>query len=446
MDGGLRMTRRSLGRGALALFAFVLLALLVLVPAVQAMNGAKVTINKQVGGVPTRFTFEAVSDTDGPTTAIDMTFPAGFDLSTSRVEVITLEGLDRVPVTFKKTVVGQTIKLAFGPPVAANATVRVTTYDVVTPVSGGTFPFGVTYTVNGQQRTVEKLTFGYASLTSFERVSRWMDTQSWIESINSVKVLHLFLTPQQIVTSIPLLFRGWLVSIALVLVAFPLAILVGLLWAFAKMSRIAPLRWLASAYINVIRGTPLLLQIFIVFIGLPIAGIHLPWYVNSVLVLALNSSAYLAEIFRAGIQSIHKGQMEAANSLGMKYPQAMAYVIIPQTVKRVLPTMTSEFILLFKDTALLATVGVFELMMRANNIVSNTGLMTAFVVAAFFYLIVTIPLINYVGRLERKLAVSEGGSVAGVGRKRGVVVLPPPVEVALPEATTEFGPHVDKEG
>jgi polar amino acid transport system substrate-binding protein len=129
-------------------------------------------------------------------------------------------------------------------------------------------------------------------------------------------------------------------------------------------------------------------------------------------VLALNSSAYLAEIFRAGIQSINKGQFEAASSLGMTYAQAMGYVVIPQTVKRVLPTMTSEFILLFKDTALLSAVGVFELMLYSNGIVSRSGNITPFVVAACFYLVVTVPLINLVAGLEAKLAISEGGQAA----------------------------------
>ncbi len=225
-----------------------------------------------------------------------------------------------------------------------------------------------------------------------------------------------------IVRAVPLLFHGWLVSIELVLVAFPLAIAVGLLLAFAKMSRILPLRWLASAYINVIRGTPLFLQIFMAFIGLRILGFRTNDFVTAIAVLALNSSAYLAEIFRAGIQSIHKGQTEASVSLGMSYFQSMLYVIIPQTVKRVLPTMTSEFILLFKDTALLSAMGIFELMLRANNLVVNRSNLTPYVVAAVYYLIITIPLINYVGRLEARLAVAEGGHVPPPGRvKRGVL-------------------------
>ena len=143
------------------------------------------------------------------------------------------------------------------------------------------------------------------------------------------------------------------------------------------------------------------------------------WFVTGVIVLALNSSAYLAEIFRAGIQSINRGQFEAASSLGMTYPQAMAFVIIPQTVKRVLPTMTSEFILLFKDTALLSAVGVFELLLYSNSLVSRSGNITPFMVAAVYYLIITVPLINIVGRLEAKLAQSEGGQTPVAPSKRG---------------------------
>ncbi len=124
--------------------------------------------------------------------------------------------------------------------------------------------------------------------------------------------------------------------------------------------------------------------------------------------LALNSSAYLAEIFRAGIQSISKGQFEAASSLGMTYAQAMQHIIVPQTVKRVLPTMTSEFILLYKDTAMLSAVGVFELMMYSKNLAAITGNITPYVVAAGFYLMVTTPLISYV-RNARGAARDRGG-------------------------------------
>jgi polar amino acid transport system substrate-binding protein len=236
-----------------------------------------------------------------------------------------------------------------------------------------------------------------------------MDSQWWVQQWNSQKVLSLFFKPQLIVLSVPLLFFGWLYSIGLVLAAFPFAIAGGLGLAFAKMSKFAPVRWLAAAYINVIRGTPLYLQIAVAFIGLRIAGVRVNDFATGGIVLALNSSAYLAEIFRAGIQSIHKGQFEAASSLGMSYWQAMRFVIVPQTVKRVLPTMTSEFILLFKDTAMLSAFGIIELMYRATSIVSRTGNLTPFVVAAVYYLLLTIPLINWVSRLEARLALAEGG-------------------------------------
>jgi polar amino acid transport system substrate-binding protein len=208
-------------------------------------------------------------------------------------------------------------------------------------------------------------------------------------------------------------------SLSLVLIAFPISIIGGLGTAFMKMSKVPPIRWFAAAYINIIRGTPLFLQIFVVFIGLRTSGLRLPDFVSAVAVLAFNSSAYLAEIFRAGIQSISKGQFEAASSLGMTYWQAMRFVIIPQTVRRVLPTMTSEFILLFKDTALFAAMGIFELMLRSQNFVARSGNLSAYVVAAGYYLIITIPLINLVGKLEVKLAQSEHGVAAASATKRG---------------------------
>ncbi len=291
----------------------------------------------------------------------------------------------------------------------------------MTPIKGGEYPVGVTYVAAGQERSQDGLTFSYKTPPRQEIISRALDQQAWVQAWNNFKPTGLFFKPQLIVVAIPLLFWGWLYSISMILFAFPLAIAGGLALAFAKMSKLAVVRWFASAYINVIRGTPLFLQIAIFFIGLRIAGIRVNDFSTAVFVLALNSSAYLAEIFRAGIQSIHKGQLEASSSLGMSYRQSMQYVIIPQTVKRVLPTMTSEFILLFKDTAIFSAFGIIELMYRANSIVSRTGNLTPFVVAAIYYLLVTIPLINYVGKLERHLAIAEGGQVPAAGGrpKRG---------------------------
>ncbi|MDP2232559.1 MAG: ABC transporter permease subunit, partial [Actinomycetota bacterium] len=385
-----------------------------------ALESAKITIKAETGGVPTRFTFVAALDGDGPLDSITFTYPENFELGEGRIEVVTLDGLKRIPVDAKSTVDGQQLTLDFAPGVPAGSNLRVEVFDVMTPIKGGEYPLVVSYSVAGQRRSAEGLSFSYETPPREEIIARALDRQAWVEQWNSFKPTGLFLKPQLIALSVPLLFWGWLYSISLVLFAFPLAIAGGLALAFAKMSKIAPVRWLASAYINVVRGTPLFLQIAVIFIGLRIAGIRVDDFASAIFVLALNSSAYLAEIFRAGIQSIHRGQFEAASSLGMTYRQAMQYVIIPQTVKRVLPTMTSEFILLFKDTAIFSAFGIVELMYRANSIVSRTGNLTPFVVAAVYYLLVTIPLINYVGSLERRLAVAEGGQAATGGRpKRG---------------------------
>jgi len=131
--------------------------------------------------------------------------------------------------------------------------------------------------------------------------------------------------------------------------------------------------------------------------------------VLGVIVIAINASAYLAEIFRAGIQSIPQGQYEAASSLGMSYFQTMFDIILPQTIRRVIPTVTSDFITSYKDTSLLSSVGVMELMMFAKNLTSVSGNMTPYVAAAIFYLVVTLPLIKAVGIVEERIANSERG-------------------------------------
>lgn len=166
---------------------------------------------------------------------------------------------------------------------------------------------------------------------------------------------------------------------------------------------------MAAVYINVLRGTPLFLQIYIMFFGLPMMGINIDNNVLGVMVMAINSSAYLAEIFRAGIQSIPQGQYEAAASLGMNRAQTMLSIILPQTVRRVIPTVTSDFITSYKDTSLLSSVGVMELMMFSKNLTTVSGNITPYMAAAIYYLIVTLPLIRIVSLVERRLANAERG-------------------------------------
>ncbi len=405
----------------------LLVVLMALMLATQsfAMTAAKVTVDRDTGGQLTRFTFAATMDADEVVSEIDFLFPKGFDPEQASVKATLLDGLKRIPAEYAHTIDLETgvVKVTFSPPIPAGSNLSMQIHNVMTPIAGGTYELPVEYSTAttgtvGERRSIDGLTFKYETPPRAEAFSRWLDNQGWVKSWNKVKFLNLFLKPQQFVRAVPLLFAGWLMSLALVLIAFPISIIGGLGTAFMKMAKIPPVRWLASIYINVIRGTPLFLQIFVVFIGLRTMGLRFPDFVSAVIVLAFNSSAYLAEIFRAGIQSISKGQFEAASSLGMTYWQAMRYVIIPQTVRRVLPTMTSEFILLFKDTALFAAVGIFELMLRSQNFVARSGNLTAYVVAALYYLVITIPLINLVGRLERKLAQSEHGIVVAPSTRR----------------------------
>lgn len=261
---------------------------------------------------------------------------------------------------------------------------------------------------------------------------------SWWETY---PLTHLFFSWEHMIGAFPIVLKAFPVSITFGLGAFLFGIPVGLGLALMKMSKVRVVRWVATAYVDVVRGTPLYLQVLIVYFGLTLLPFYQdlirssPWmkepflfgvdfsiYLRGFTVLSFNSAAYLAEIFRAGIQSIPKGQMEAARSLGMSTPMSMFFVIIPQTVRRVLPTMMSEFILLFKDTALLGAVGVAEMVLRAREYAASTFNMSAYMVAAGLYLVVTIPLGRFVANLEDRLAASEGGG----GGKR-----PPTVPSAI---------------
>jgi polar amino acid transport system substrate-binding protein len=262
--------------------------------------------------------------------------------------------------------------------------------------------------------------------------------QGIVDWLESIKLIHLMLSPTIIWESLPLLFKGFQAALALLFVGYAMSLPVGLTAAFMKMARNPLARWPATIYIDVIRGTPLLVQILVIYFGTPllipgwrefstsgfgqlqVLGIDMNQYVRALAALAINSGAYLAEIFRAGIQSIHKGQLEAARSLGMTTPQAMAYVIIPQTFRRILPTMTSEFILLFKDTALFFSVGIFELALQARTIQARLFNMSPYIGAAMFYLLLTIPMGRLVARLEERLAVAETGREPERSERRSI--------------------------
>ena len=203
------------------------------------------------------------------------------------------------------------------------------------------------------------------------------------------------------------LLRAAVNTIKYAAIAEALGIALGLVVATFAISKRARLRIPAIAYVDVIRGLPLLMLLFLVYFGPPFVGITLPTTTAGITALTLNSSAYIAEIFRAGIQSIERGQMDAARSLGMPYPTAMLFVVIPQAVRRVIPPLTNEFVALIKDTSLLvvlgATVGTRELLLAARQSASASFSPTPYMAASIIYLAMTLPLIRVVTWLEKRI-------------------------------------------
>jgi His/Glu/Gln/Arg/opine family amino acid ABC transporter permease subunit len=185
-------------------------------------------------------------------------------------------------------------------------------------------------------------------------------------------------------------------------------VILGLVLAILVLSKRRVVRAPARVYINFFRGTPLIWQLSVFYFGL-VLGFRIPisTFQTAMLVFALNTGAYAAEVFRAGIQSIERGQMEAARSLGMSYLQAMRFAIVPQAVRRVIPPLMNEFVILIKDTSLIVVLGLaeseYDLFTTARTGHAATFNATFFVAAAFGYLVVTLPLIRLVNAVERRL-------------------------------------------
>lgn len=203
--------------------------------------------------------------------------------------------------------------------------------------------------------------------------------------------------------ALPLLLQGAVMTLYITSLGLLIGIPAGLLVALARLSPVRLLSVPAIIFIETIRGTPLLLQIFAIYFVLPSLDISLPQFIAAVAALSLNSAAYIAEIFRAGIQSIDSGQWEAARSLGMNSRQTLRWVILPQTMRRVLPPLTNEAVALLKDSSLISIIGLSELMRVGREQASNSGSPITIVLAlAVLYLAMTLPLTHLVRRLEAR--------------------------------------------
>ncbi|MCM8709491.1 amino acid ABC transporter permease [Clostridium sp. SYSU_GA19001] len=186
-------------------------------------------------------------------------------------------------------------------------------------------------------------------------------------------------------------------------------VILGLLLALMRISKIKVLNIISGAYIEFIRGTPLMVQIFIIYYALPdLIGFNIPEMPSAIMALAINSGAYVAEIIRAGIQAVDKGQMEAARSLGLSYGAAMRYVIVPQAIKNILPALGNEFVVVIKESSVVSVIGIKELMYNADTVRGNTfRAFEPLIVAALIYFIMTFTLSKLMGRFERRLKNSD---------------------------------------
>ncbi|MDD3114995.1 MAG: amino acid ABC transporter permease [Anaerovibrio sp.] len=207
------------------------------------------------------------------------------------------------------------------------------------------------------------------------------------------------------VNSFPLLVVGAGITIQITAISVGLGLIIGMFVGIARISQVKLLRALAAVYIDFLRGTPLLVQIFLIYFALPVVlGQRVDPFLAAITACGINSGAYIAEIFRAGIQAIDAGQMEAGRSLGMTWPQTMRHIIVPQAFKNIIPPLGNEFIALLKDSSLVSVIGFEELTRRGQLIIARTyGSLEIWICVAIIYLVMTLTISRLVAYLEKRL-------------------------------------------
>lgn len=187
----------------------------------------------------------------------------------------------------------------------------------------------------------------------------------------------------------------------------------GTLMSSMRMSKILPLKWLAVAYIEFIRGTPLMVQLMFIFYGLPMVGFTLPdisWIPNfsrfsaGIIAMSINSCAYVAEIIRSGVQAVDVGQMEAARSVGFSHGQAMCLVVLPQAIKNILPALANELVTMVKESSICSVLGMTELIWGAKTVATTTyKTLSPYVLAALVYFVINYPAGKAIEAIERRM-------------------------------------------
>ena len=214
----------------------------------------------------------------------------------------------------------------------------------------------------------------------------------------------------------PTFLEGTMVTIVLSLSTVLIGSLIGLVVVLMKMSNVKPLNFIGNVYTNIVRGTPMLLQLFIWLYGLPMLGISFSGlsflggtygsreFITAIVALAINSGAYVSEVLRGGLESVDKGQTEAGRALGLSKRETMFSIIIPQAIRTVLPGLGNEFITMIKESSIVSTVGVFDVMYTSNIVKASTfSIFEPLIVVGVIYFILTYSLSTLMKNLEKRL-------------------------------------------
>ncbi|MCD6463436.1 MAG: amino acid ABC transporter permease [Thermotogae bacterium] len=208
------------------------------------------------------------------------------------------------------------------------------------------------------------------------------------------------------IKSFPYLLKGAVTTLEVTSLSVLLGLLIGTFVGMGRLSRNPIFSRPATVYVEFIRGTPLLVQIYIIYFGLPSLGLNLPKFPAGIIALGINSGAYVAEIVRAGIQSISHGQYEAARSLGLTHWQAMRYIILPQAFRNILPALGNEFIALTKDSSLVSVIAITELLRAGQIVISRTfQSFSVYFAVALLYFVMTFTMSRMVRWVEKRLAI-----------------------------------------
>ena len=208
------------------------------------------------------------------------------------------------------------------------------------------------------------------------------------------------------IKSFPYLLKGAVTTLEVTSLSVLLGLLIGTFVGMGRLSRNPIFSRPATVYVEFIRGTPLLVQIYIIYFGLPSLGLNLPKFPAGIIARGINSGAYVAEIVRAGIQSISHGQYEAARSLGLTHWQAMRYIILPQAFRNILPALGNEFIALTKDSSLVSVIAITELLRAGQIVISRTfQSFSVYFAVALLYFVMTFTMSRMVRWVEKRLAI-----------------------------------------